>query len=254
MTMPLAIESQSAYVEAMIRAMRLRLRALAKDDDEGRAERDAHEAALRSSAQAAAAAGGAMPMLWLRDRLRLSTTEEQVVWLLLAHEVDAAARQAMRVLNTETVSDATLDAIRRVVYGFGVQARAGAELAAAGPLRRLGLIERTDDEERCPEYRQTFALSRRVLALALGDAGLDPALERIASIPSSNLTVADLVAAPKAVDHLRATLDGSSLVAITARSGSGRRSLALATLHEKGLAALQIDGRAIASARDVAQQ
>ena len=251
--MPLAIESQSAYVEAMIRAMRLRLRALAKDDDDDRPERDAHDAALRSTALAAANEGVAMPMLWLRDRLQLSETEEQVVWLLLAHEVDVAARKAMRVLNTESVSDATLDAIRRVVYGFGVQARAGAELAAAGPLRRLGLIERTDDEERCPEHRQTFALSRRVLALALGDASLDPALESIASIPSSTLTVADLVAAPKTVDHLRATLTSSNLVAITARSGSGRRSLLLATLREKGLDALQIDGRAIAPARDVAQ-
>ena len=249
-----AATNQDAHVEAMIRAMRQRLRALAKDDDDRDPERDAHEAELRSSARAAAAEGVPMPLLWLRDRLQLTGTEEQVVWLLLAHEIDAGARQAIRALNTETVTDATLDTIRRVVYGSGVQARAGAELAAASPLRRLGLIERTDDEERCPEHRQTFALSRRVLALALGDSSLDPELDGIASIPGAMFGIPDLVAAPKAVDQLRKAIASEHLVAITARSGSGRRSLAIAALREAGHDVLQIDGRAIAPARELAQR
>ena len=221
------LSSQAAHVEAMLRTMRLRLRLHAQvDGDDRRADEiDAHELALRSAARACATRGAAMPMLWLRDRLLLTATEERVIWLLLAHELDAPARQIVRELNTETVADATLDAIRRVVYGSAVDPRAGTELAPEGTLRRLGLIERTDGDDRCPEHRQTFGLARRVLALALDNASLDPALDGIAALPGPGLPRAQLVGSREVFDHLHAVVgQAPGLVVLTARSGAGRLS------------------------------
>src|SRR4051812_44386726 len=81
------------------------------------------------------------PFVWLRSRLGLSPTEERVVWLLLAHELDAAVRLALRAFNTEQTCDLALDTLRRLVHGEGSKLRAWRELGASGRLRRLGLIE-----------------------------------------------------------------------------------------------------------------
>ncbi|HTR52824.1 MAG TPA: hypothetical protein VMJ10_19050, partial [Kofleriaceae bacterium] len=109
------------------------------------------------------------PMLALEARFTLSESEIRVLWLLLAHELDPAARALLRERSTEQTSDVTFDVIRNVVYGPRARARTWRELGPEGKLRSLALIERTDGAGEAPEQRQTFKLARRVLALAYGE-------------------------------------------------------------------------------------
>ena len=76
---------------------------------------------------------------WLRTRLGLTVTEEQVLWVLIAHELCPYARGHIRELNSEQVPDPTLDAIRRFVYGDA--SHAWRELGPSGALQQLALID-----------------------------------------------------------------------------------------------------------------
>lgn len=246
---------QDAYVDAILCAMQARLRAIS-DGAPGGAVLDAHdeaEAELHDIARTSASARVAMPLLWLGDRLGLSATEQRVVFLLMAHELDPISRQLIRALNTESVVDPTLDALRRAAYGARAQMRAGIELGADSPLRRLRLIERTDGNDRCPEHRQTFALSQRVLSLAHGDTGIDSALTDIALLQDP-MEVEDLVMATSTIESVeRAFSSAAKIILIKGRAGTGRRSLLTAVAHRHGCAVVHIDGRTIAKTRELAR-
>jgi hypothetical protein len=249
---------QEAYLDAVLRAMRTRLRAGVESSKDGDpvsfAACEVDELELRLGARSCAAAGVPMPMLWLQDRLELTASEELVVWVLLAHELDPTSRQLMRDLNTERVADPTLDTLRRAIYGNSY-VRPGLELAAGAPLRRMSLIVRTDGDERCPEHRQTFALSRRILSLALGDGGLDPSLSEITSLPTTTPSREKLVVSPETLQRVGDAMSmASGLVVLSGRTGEGRRSLLLATAQERGVGVILIDGRALSKARDGAEQ
>jgi len=161
--------------------MQVRLRAVT--EAAGRADaailraREEDEAELEQIAQKSAAAGVSMPLLWLGDRLGLSASEQRVLLLLLAHELDPVSRQMLRDLNTEQVSD--------------------------------------------PEHRQTFALSRRVLALCQHDLGIDSSLRDIASINTSQET-SDLVVAAASISAVAKAFGSSSgLIILKGRLGTG---------------------------------
>lgn len=247
---------QDAYVDAIITAMQARLRAFvdATAADAVLLARDEDEAELHQRAQASARVRVEMPLLWLGDRLGLSATEQRVLFLLLAHELDPTSRELMRKLNTEQVVDPTLDALRRVAYGRHAHVRAGIELGADSPLRRMLLIERTDGNEHCPEHRQTFALSRRVLGLVHGDIGIDASLADTATL-GEPVAASDLVVARPIVATVEQAFDsGARLVVVKGRLGTGRRSLLTAVANERGHAVLHVDCRAIAATRDGAQR
>jgi hypothetical protein len=247
---------QEAYVDAILCVIQARLRTIV--DAGGRPEslviraREEDESELHQVARASADAGVDMPLLWLGDRLGLSASEQRVLFLLLAHELDPTSRQLIRQLNTEQVSDPTLDAIRRAAYGMQSQVRAGVELGPDSALRRMQLIERTDGNDRCPEHRQTFALSRRVLSLAQAESKIDSSLADIASIGEPQPT-SDLVVASATIESVVKAF-ASSLILVKGRVGSGRRSLLSAVARSQGYEVLQVDCRAIAVARDVAQR
>lgn len=249
---------QDAYVDSLLCIMQVRLRAIT--EAAGRADaailraREEDEAELAQIADKSAAAGVSMPLLWLADRLGLSASEQRVLFLLLAHELDPVSRQMLRDLNTEKVSDPTLDALRRAAYAAHAQVRGGFELGPDAPLRRLQLIERTDGNERCPEHRQTFALSRRVLALSQHDLEIDSSLREVASIntaqETSNLVVADASISAVA----KAFGSSSGLIILKGRIGTGRRSLLASTARTEGYEVLQIDCRALGATRESAQR
>ena len=247
---------QEAYLDAILCAMHARLRCVSElaTDIEARHARDVDEEELHQVARASEEAGVAMPLLWLGDRLCLTPSEQRVLFLLLAHELDPASRQLLRQFNTEQVADPTLDTIRRVVYGQGAQVRAGLELGAEGILRRLQLVVRTDGIETCPDHRQTFVVAPRVKALVLGEAGVDRSLEGIASIPDFG-AVPDLVVDSNAVEGVSEALaEGDGLVLVSGRVGTGRRSLLVAAAAREGRDVLQIDCRGISGTRDVARR
>jgi hypothetical protein len=215
---------------------------------------DASEEELQGAAHVSLDAGVSMPLVWLRDRLKLTATEQRVLFVLLAHELDPESRHLIRRLNTEQVADATLDAIRRVVYGDATSVRAGVELSPEGALRRLQLIVRTDGQENCPEHRQTFALSRRIKALALGSVDIDPGLDGIAAT-SASLSLADLVVDAETVERVKdAVCETDGIVVLSGRLGSGRRSLLVAAATEEGYEIMEIDCRAISRVREVSQR
>jgi hypothetical protein len=242
---------QEAYLDALLCVMQLRLRAVVAAAD--LRQRDDEEGELHLVAHASERAGVSMPLLWLSDRLGLSTTEQRVLFLLLAQELDPASRQLLRELNTEQVADPTLDALRRAAYGTNARSRGGIELGVDSPLRRMQLIERTDGDERCPEHRQTFALSRRVLRLVHGDVGLDSSLCEIVSICSPRATT-ELVISATVIDAAVKAFSKSGTILVRGSVGAGRRSMLVAAAHREGYETLQVDCRALSKARDVAQR
>ncbi|HEY5938748.1 MAG TPA: AAA family ATPase [Kofleriaceae bacterium] len=198
----------------------------------------------------------ATPISWLRDRLALSASEEQILWTLIAHELCPTSRHFVRELNTEQVSDATFDAIRRVVYGSIPDPRAWTELGADGALRRLGLVERSDgNAQDAPEHRHTLKVARRVLALVHGKTGLDPELASLARFVDTQLELDQIETAPQVVRAIdEAFVSATGIVIVRGAAGTGRRSLIAALARKHGLRVLAIDGRAIARDRDRAER
>jgi hypothetical protein len=227
---PLFID-QSAYTDAIVVAVRRRLRASVEATKVGTHadfkplqddERD-----LRASGRASANANVGMPLVHLCDRLKLTETEELAIWVLLANEIDSQSRQLLRDLNTEHAADPTVDTIRRVVYAPTNRLRSAIELAAAGPLRRLLLVLRTDRDETAPDYRQTIALSSRAVRIAHGETELDEALTAFASmsVPSK---VGVLAVPNEAIEQVRCGLSSETALVVRGQRGSGRRSLIVA--------------------------
>lgn len=208
--------------------------------------------AIAARVQATRAAGVEFPLFWLEDRLGLTASEMRVVWLLLAHELDPDVRAAIRERNTEQVSDATFDTIRRVVYGPRARLRTWRELGPESALRTLGLIERTDGNADAPEQRQTFKVAARILALAYGDVGLDVQLDGIARERAERPRLDDLEIDRETSERVRDALEArGGIVVVYGRSGSGRRSLLAANVDRP---LLVVDGHAIATKREVAQR
>ena len=189
------------------------------------------------------------PPLWLEQRLGLSESELCVIWVLLAHELDADVRSALRDLNTEQVSDVTFDTLRRVVYGPKANLRTWRELGPQSTLRSLGLIERTDGTGEAPEHRQTFKVSQRILALAFGDTAIDPTVAGIARVCDGAPALEALELDAGAIDQVRAAVRDAGLVVVHGRSGSGRRSLLQAVVDRP---LLVIDCNAISTKHDEA--
>jgi len=225
------------------------------------AMRDLLEGAL--AAQTAAVVGGdsegarvdperesTYPVSWLADRLGLTGTEQRVLWLMIANELYPPARARIRELNTEQVSDPTLDTIRCTIYGSSTSLAAWRELGEGGALRRLGLVERTDTGD-VPDHRQTFKLSRRVLALVHGEVGLDPAAT-FARFDDSTIALDELEVDPATVSEVERAVKQGGLTIVRGGIGTGRRSLIAAVVRAAGRRLLVIDGHAIAHDRATA--
>ena len=179
-------------------------------------------------------------LAWLRERLALTATEEQVLWLLAAHELCPEARFRIRELATEQVSDPTLDVVRRTVYGATELARAWRELGEQGALRRLALIDRTDRDPDAPDHRQMLKASRRVLALVHGERAIDPELQPLLGRDTA-APLAELEVDAACAEQLAAALAGDRLVVLHGGAGTGRRSLCLAVARELGRTLLVLD-------------
>jgi hypothetical protein len=150
----------------------------------------------------------AYPISWLRAQLELTATEEQVLWVLIAHELSPIARQRIRELNTEQVADPTIDALRRVVYGSTPTPAAWRELGPDGRLRRLGLVERTDGGADIPLHRQLVRAAPRVLALAYGEIALDTEIAPFAQLADeAGAELAELELDPEIVAGIERVLE-----------------------------------------------
>jgi ATP-dependent 26S proteasome regulatory subunit len=190
------------------------------------------------------------PMMRLRDRFALSTTEERVLWTLAACELSPLVRTLVRQIATEDLPDPTMDTIRRIAYGSGSGRDAWRELGEHGALRRFYLIERTDAGAEVPEHRRTWKVSHRVLALVHGELSLDDQLSEIARIDQDAPSLDDLEVSGDAARRVENALDRGVLIVVHGPAGHGRRSLLTAVAASRGLGILRVDCRAIA--KDVA--
>ncbi|MBL0214437.1 MAG: ATP-binding protein [Myxococcales bacterium] len=215
----------------------------------------AAEAAIEARIQATSRAGTDLPMVRLRDRFGLTPTEERALWVLVAHELCPISRQMIRDLATEQAPDPTTGALRRAVYAQELGPHVWSELGDEGTLRRFALIDQLDATVGVSEHRQTWKVSRRVLALVHGDLRLDRALEELACLdtgPSCELAELELTDGAHAL--VEEAFDRSSMVLVHGRVGTGRRSLLTAIARERGLAVLTIDGKQLAKERDPAHR
>lgn len=229
-----------SFLAAMMDVVCRRLNAV--HEGQSPAACDAEELELRRTACASAGGNEAIPLLWLEQRLGLSPTEQRAIWILLAHELDRDVRHLIRKMNTENCVDPTLDTLRCGVYPK--HTRSYVELSARGALRQLRLIERTDEDARAPEHRQTFRVSERVVALALGSAAIDPEIADFATVPADVAALHDLVvdsAAVQSLAHAMANPSGTTIV--VGGMGTGRRSLITALGRSRGVDFLCIDAR-----------
>src|SRR5690606_3114729 len=163
------------------------------------------------------------PASWLRSRLGLSESQERAIRVLVAHELDRAARTHLRDLASENEPDVTLDVLRGVVYGTHPSARAWRELAPTGALRAMHLIEPVDAATDVPTHRTTFRVSRRVLALVHGVVEVDEELRKIAQLDEHELKLDTLMVPTEARDEVCARIAGgdSRLVILHGARGSG---------------------------------
>jgi vesicle-fusing ATPase len=188
----------------------------------------------------------------MRERLRLSATELAVVWILVAHELLPAARELVRRINTEQVSDPTRDTLRRAVYGDGPSRDGWRELANDGRLQHLAVVELVDGSG--PYHRHTFRLAGRVLAMVHGDIDLDPEIAGIAQTRAIRPLDQLQISPATALDIARALVAEPGAVIVSGRAGTGRRSVLAAVAAEHGLDILDIDARAVATEPEVASR
>src|SRR5262249_10996102 len=127
-------------------------------------------------------AGIVLPLVWLEDRLGLGLNEMRVLWVLLAHELDAVSRGMLSQLNTESSADPTTDTVRITALGPHHTVEASCLLASDSPLLLRGLVERTDRDANASDHRMTWKVARRIVALAHGDLSMDPELFRLATV------------------------------------------------------------------------
>ena len=188
----------------------------------------------------------ALPIDRLRVCFDLRATEMRVVWVLIAHELCPLSRALIRDLNSEHLADPTTDTLRRAVYGTSLgNSDAWRELSDDGPLRRFGLIARTDGSNDAPLHRQTWKVSDRVLALAHGETALDPGVAHFAALASSAIALDDLILADDALARIRGACASDGIVLVHGRAGSGRRSALLATLAASGTTVLEVEARSL---------
>lgn len=185
-------------------------------------------------------------MARLATRLTLTSTEVTTVWLLVAIALDHDARRFATAIASNQATDPTLDALCTIVYGAAPMC-AFRELGPNGTLRRFHLIERSDGGgPEVHESRQTWAISRRILALLHGDTSIDPELAGIVRIPDDAKRLDELAVAPATIEAAREAVKSGATVVATGAPGLGRRTLVVAAAREAGIDLLEIDGKKLA--------
>lgn len=188
------------------------------------------------------------PVAWIADCLGLSTSEQCLLWILIAHEICPDARHRVREINTEHLLDPTHDTLRRAVYGRNPSLQGWRELGTNGKLIRSGLIEILEEG---PEHRQTVKLARRVLALVHGELGLDADMH-YASFDDDTVGLDNLEVEPSVRQRIAKAFVDKDFVIVKGGAGSGRRSIIAATAKAMNKRVIVVDGMAISKERAIA--
>ena len=251
------IRDQLHLIRMRVRAAAAHLEAAARDDSEQHGWPSAlvaMEALVEARTQASLGLI-CLPITRIRDRFALTSSEERVLWTMIAHELCPIARHLIRGIATEQTSDPSTDTLRRIIYGQSCSSQVWHELGPEGALCRSGFIERSDSGADVPEHRQTWKIARRVLALTHGALGVDPAIAGIAELDHERtLRPCDLEVAGDAIQRVEAAFDRNGLVIVHGRVGHGRRSVLMSVAAARGHAVLLVHGRLIAQVSELAQR
>ncbi|MFT3698127.1 MAG: ATP-binding protein [Kofleriaceae bacterium] len=176
----------------------------------------------------------------LKKRFQLSQSELTALWLFVTIASVPEARQLTSLIG-ENRPDPTFEVVQQLIFG-----RSTSEgFAALGPqcaLRRFELIERSDGgDHRVHESRQTWTVSRRVLAWLHGMTELDAELGRFVREPD-HVDVDHLAMHPKSIEEAKRAVSAEhALVVAVGNVGAGRRSLLVATAGERPIDLLEVD-------------
>ena len=189
----------------------------------------------------------ALPSTALAARLHLDHTEQQVVALLATIAIESRVRR-LAAMFCGSLIDPTLEGIRTIIYGATSSREALTQLGPEGTLRRLGIIERSDGGgPEVHESRQTWAISRRILALLHGDLSIDPALKGMVRTADEVKPMTEIAASAGTLEAAREAMRAGKVVVIASgMPGLGRRTLIAAAAKDAGLELLEIDGRKLA--------
>jgi len=181
------------------------------------------------------------------ERLGLTQIEGQLLW---AFAVLASDEQAATIFGCGP-GEVRAEAITSVVAGIdqpGMRLRC---FGAAGALRRLCLIERSDGGgAEVHESRWTWSISDRALALVHGENSVDDALAGIARRSDAVPPLASLAVAPGVVAGARdAMCAGKVIVSCSGMPGTGRRTVLVASARECGRDVLVIDAKRLGADR-----
>jgi hypothetical protein len=236
------LDHLSDHLSLMAASMRLRACAIAgASEDEGR--RWLSEIATCQQRIEDRARLADLASVRLVERLGLSPTEEQVVWLLAAIAMRRDVRALVAQCSGETTVDPTLEAIRSIVYGDHPSREALDELGPRGTLRQAGVIERSDRGDG-HESHQTWALARRVLGWLHGRCGLEHV--EVGAAVDVVPGLASLAIEESTTAIARSSLARASIVIASGLPGLGRRTLLVSAAREAGREVLELDSRAVA--------
>jgi SpoVK/Ycf46/Vps4 family AAA+-type ATPase len=211
------------------------------------------ERSLADAIEAMRASASDLPAVLLRTRLALSTTEERVIWLLVATELSMKVREL--ACTVADASQPTMSMLLEAVYGGTVNATGWSELAPTGRLRSFGLVERSDSgDERVPDTFQTFKASSRARELALGRLGIPDELAPFATLDPESLPIIDVVVDETVKQQVVALVPRTNaLLLVTGQRGTGKTTLVRSAARASSGAIIEVDAARIAPSRAAAR-
>jgi len=175
------------------------------------------------------------PMAALGQRLGLTSSERDVLWLLACIELDPhVARAALELVTPGAVELSAQLVEHLATRGMPTSVDVFARLS------QLALIDIASPE--LPASRRAVRLSRRVLDLVRGSLELDRALTGVATLESAidaRRAITDV--AGGADSPLAPSIGADSLAIVTGPRGAGRMSLLRRAISSEGRSAIVID-------------
>jgi AAA+ superfamily predicted ATPase len=209
-------------------------------------------AGMAGRQQASRDHGVALPWSLLVDRLELTATEQMVLALVVALELDGRARRAMRQ-QTEDPARIWPDVglLADCVYRSAAdRVRMIQELSPTGTLCRYRLLDSVGSQrqvEDAPFAARPLRAARRVLELLHGNVALDHEVAMFAALETEGPGLPELIVPDEAKRQFgellrapRARSQPGPVIVLAGHDGSGRIALARATAASAGSPILRI--------------
>lgn len=215
----------------------------------------ARDELIEARLDVSAAQGLVLPFELLRTTFGLSPTEQRVLWILIAIELDARLRQLMRYLvNDATRVHADLGLLQLLVYGTPqTRELMVTELATDGRLYRHRLVEPIGNrrqQDDAPYIARPLKASGRLIEWVHGVMRLDREVAEYAELiqtpPSSETMIIPDDMRSQVGKLLAAALGAagtghpSPAIVVSGVEGAGRKSLIYGAAHEHGCGVLRI--------------